>query len=337
MCLLEWYAVTLLLLGWLLHSFDIEVFFIQVNKDMVSEIDGIIGVLYLFDDIAFLIEATADGLHFFIREDSVQFLDGIVVFLFSFRREGHQIRPVYLEYLAEQFHFFLAGRVKLFYETDAVVAVNHCCRFRRQGSGLTVKVDDTFLYIGMLFLEFLEDFALGRFWIKGEQLVYEGFDTVKTLFRCRKVQKFFNRQDSGSVNNFLVGMVYQHIAVGFVFLAEEDDVYSEVLLHFLLQFFLIGAYVQILFQVGSELAVACFVLVVLLEQGFYFCYGEFLLDSSALFDIDLFFFLEDFVAHGGHDGFELGKGGEAVLLGCMQVIFCFLFSICSKYLVYYDL
>lgn len=43
----------------------------------------------------------------------------------------------------------------------------------------------------------------------------------------------------------LVGMVYQYVAVGLVFLAEEDHIHAEVLLHFLLQFFLVGAYVPV--------------------------------------------------------------------------------------------
>ena len=47
------------------------------------------------------------------------------------------------------------------------------------------------------------------------------------------------------MNDGLVGVVYQHIAVGLVFLAEEDHIHAEVLLHFLLQFFLVGAYLKL--------------------------------------------------------------------------------------------
>ena len=57
------------------------------------------------------------------------------------------------------------------------------------------------------------------------------------------------------------------------------------------------------------------------------------MDSTALFDEDVPVFLEDFIAHGSHHGLELGKGGEAVLLGGLDVFLCFLCSIGSKYLV----
>ena len=57
---------------------------------------------------------------------------------------------------------------------------------RRQGSALAIVVDDTFLYIGMLFLEFLEDFSLRGLRIEGQQLVYECFYPVKALFGVAK-------------------------------------------------------------------------------------------------------------------------------------------------------
>ena len=63
------------------------------------------------------------------------------------------------------------------------------------------------------------------------------------------------------MDDSLVGMVNQHIAIGLVFLAEEDHIHAEALLHFLLQFFLIGAYVPVFLQVGSQLAIACLVLI----------------------------------------------------------------------------
>lgn len=66
------------------------------------------------------------------------------------------------------------------------------------------------------------------------------------------------------MNDGLVGMVNQHVAVGFVFLAEEDHIHAEILLHFLLQFFLIGAYIPVFLQAGSQLAIACLVLITFL-------------------------------------------------------------------------
>ena len=57
------------------------------------------------------------------------------------------------------------------------------------------------------------------------------------------------------------------------------------------------------------------------------------MDSAALLDEDVSVFLEDFIAHGSHHGLELGKGGEAVLLGSLDVFLCLLCSVGSKYLV----
>ena len=135
------------------------------------------------------------------------------------------------------------------------------------------------------------------------------------------------------MNDNLVGMVNQHVAVGLVFLAEEDHIHSEVLLHLLLQFLLIRTDIPILFQIGSQLAVACFVLITFLEQGFDLCQGEFLLNPTALLDEDVPVFLEDFIPHGTHHGFELGEGRKGILLGCFEVLLRLLCSIGSKYLV----
>ena len=106
-------------------------------------------------------------------------------------------------------------------KTDAIITVNGLGHERRQGSALAIVVDDTFLYIGMLFLEFLEDFSLRGLRIEGQQLVYECFYPVKALFGGSKVEQFFYGKDPGTMNDGLVGMVYQHIAIGLVFLAEE--------------------------------------------------------------------------------------------------------------------
>ena len=57
------------------------------------------------------------------------------------------------------------------------------------------------------------------------------------------------------------------------------------------------------------------------------------MDSAALLDEDVPVFLEDFIAHGSHHGLELGKGGEAVLLGSLYVLFCFLLPVHTEYLV----
>ena len=62
-------------------------------------------------------------------------------------------------------------------------------------AALAVKVDNTFLYIGMLLLEFLEDFSLCSLGIS-TQLLNECFYPVKALFRSSKVQQFFYGKDS---------------------------------------------------------------------------------------------------------------------------------------------
>ena len=164
----------------------------------------------------------------------MQTADGIGILGRTFRGDVHQVWPVHLEYLAQHFHFGFVLRTELLDEADAVVPVNSLGHERRQGSALAIVVDDAFLYIGTLFLEFLENFSLSDFGIEGQQLVYKCFYPVKALFRSSKVQQFFYGKDSGPMNDRLVGMVYQHIAIGFVFLSEEDHIHSEVLLHFLL-------------------------------------------------------------------------------------------------------
>ena len=181
--LLKRHTLALLLFGFLLHPFHIEAFFIQVDENMFLEVDGIVGIIDLTDDEAFLIHGAAGGLHFGIIEDFMQTADGIGILGRTFRGDVHQVWPVHLEYLAQHFHFGFVLRTELLDETDAVVAVNGLGHERRQGSALAIVVDDTFLYIGTLFLEFLEDFSLSGLGIEGQQLVYECFYPVKALFR----------------------------------------------------------------------------------------------------------------------------------------------------------
>ena len=184
--LLERHPLALLLFGFLLHPFHIEAFFIQVDQDMLLEVDGIVGIIYLTDDEAFLVHGTAGGLHFGIIEDFMHSADGIGILGRTFRGDVHQVRPVHLEYLAQHFHFGFVLRTELLDEADAVVPVNGLGHERRQGSALAIVVDDTFLYIGTLFLEFLEDFSLSGLGIEGQQLVYECFYPVKALFGVAK-------------------------------------------------------------------------------------------------------------------------------------------------------
>ena len=184
--LLERHTLALLLFGFLLHPFHIEVFFIQVDENMFLEVDGIVGIIDLTDDEAFLIHGAAGGLHFGIIEDFMHSADGIGILGRTFRGDVHQVRPVHLEYLAQHFHFGFVLRTELLDEADAVVPVNGLGHERRQGSALAIVVDDTFLYIGTLFLEFLENFSLSDFGIEGQQPVYECFYPVKALFGVAK-------------------------------------------------------------------------------------------------------------------------------------------------------
>ena len=166
--LLKRHTLALLLFGFLLHPFHIEAFFIQVDENMFLEVDGIVGIIDLTDDEAFLIHGAAGGLHFGITEDFMQTADGIGILGRTFRGDVHQVWPVHLEYLAQHFHFGFVLRTELLDEADAVVPVNSLGHERRQGSALAIVVDDTFLYIGTLFLEFLENFSLSGLGIEGQ-------------------------------------------------------------------------------------------------------------------------------------------------------------------------
>ena len=121
----------------------------------------------------------------------MQIVHGICVVGATLWRYVHQIRAVYLEDLTEQCYFGFVLRTELLYETDAVVAVDGLGHKGRQWSTLAIKVDDTFLYIGTLFFEFLKDFSLCSLGIEGQQLVYECFYPVKALFGSSKVEEFF--------------------------------------------------------------------------------------------------------------------------------------------------
>ena len=103
----------------------------------------------------------------------MQFVHGICVVGATLWRYVHQIRSVYFENLTEQCYFCSAGWLKLFYKADTVVAVDGLGHKGRQWSALAIKVDDTFLDIGTLFLELLEDFSLCGLGIEGQQLVYD--------------------------------------------------------------------------------------------------------------------------------------------------------------------
>ena len=92
-------------------------------------------------------------------------------------------------------------------------------------------------------------------------------------------------------------MVNNHVAVVGIFPAEEYDIDTELAFQFLLQFFLIGTYVPILFEDASQLAAAVSVPVSRFVQCCYFSEGDFLLNLAAMLDEYGIVLLIGLVAH----------------------------------------
>ena len=97
---------------------------IQVDQDMFLEVDGIVGIIDLTDDEAFLVHGAAGGLHFGITEDFMQAADGIGILGRTLRGDAYHIRAVHLESLAQQFHFGFILRTELLDEADAAAAIS---------------------------------------------------------------------------------------------------------------------------------------------------------------------------------------------------------------------
>ena len=175
-------------------------------------------------------------------------VDGIRIGSCPFRREGNKVWTVHLENTAQQIPFRFGERLELLHPCDAVVAVYRFRHERLQGTGLTVEVNDTFLYIGVLFPYLAVNLALGRLGIEGKQTVYEILNVVEALFRSGEVQQLVHRQYPCAVDDGLADMVNQHVTVSRILLAEEDKVNAELGFQFLLQFLLVRAYVPVLFE-----------------------------------------------------------------------------------------
>ena len=159
---------------------------------MFLEVDGIVGIIDLTDNKAFLIHGAAGGLYFGILEYITQFAYVIGILGRTFRRNIHQVRTVHFENLAEQIPFCLCSGMEHFDEMDAVVPVDGFCHERLQGSGLTVKVNHAFLYICPLLAELLENLSLCYLGIQAQQLVNVVFDAFKPFFGCGKIQQLIH-------------------------------------------------------------------------------------------------------------------------------------------------
>ena len=86
----------------------------------------------------------------------------ICVVVCSFRRYIYQICPGNLEYLTKQIPFRLSSRIEHFYHSYTVITVNCFCHKRFQRTALAIKINDAFLDIGTLFLDFTVYFTLGN-------------------------------------------------------------------------------------------------------------------------------------------------------------------------------
>ena len=188
-----------------------------------------------------------------------------------------------------------------------------------------------------MLLQFLEYLTLGNLRIEGKQPVNEILHAVKALFGSGEIQQFFYSQHSCTVDDGLIGVVNEYVAVCCILLSEKYDVNAELGFQFLLQFFLVGTYITILFEDAPKLAVTCSVVVAFLIQCLNVAKRKFLLYLAAMFDKDGAVFLIDLVAHRSHYRFKLGKRGEGVLFGDIQILLHFLFPVIAKYAVYHFL
>lgn len=312
------------------QTIQVKSFLGQVDKDMAVEVDGVGGIRFLTDGETFFLQAASYMGDVPVIEDFIQAGDGIGIGGFPFRLEGNQFRVGHFEDFAKEISFRFVGRMEPFHPCDAVVPVNRFRHVRFQRSCLPVKVDDTFLYIGVLLPQLLVDVRLGYLGIEGEQLIDKVFYAVETLLRGGEVQQFVNGQYPCPVDDGLVRMVNYHVAIMRILSAEKNDVDAEFLFQFLLQFFLVGTYIPVLFEDAPQLAAAFTAAVARLIQGFNFRKRKALLYLATVLDEDGAVLLVNLVAHGKHDGLELGEGGKSVLLGGIHAFPGFLLPVVAE-------
>ena len=297
---------------------------------MAVEVEGVNGIRFLTDGEAFFFQTASYMGVVPVIEDFMQVGDGIGIGLSPFRLEGNQFQYVHFEDFAKEVSFRFVGWLETFHPCDAVVPVNRFRHVRFQRSCLPVKVDDTFLYIGVLFPQFLVDVRLGYLGIEGKQLVDEVLYAVEALLRGGEVQQFVNGQYPCPVDDGLVRMVNYHVAVVRILSAEENEVDAELLFQFLLQLFLVGAYIPVLFEDAPQLAATFTAAVAWLIQGFNLRKRKALLYLATVLDEDCAVLLVNLVAYGKHDGLELGEGGESVLLGGIHAFPDFLLPVVAE-------
>ena len=160
-----------------------------------------------------------------------------------------------------------------------------------------MEIDDTFLDIGVLFSQFLMYLCLCYLGIKGKQFVYEVLDAVEALLRGGEVQQLVYRQYSCAVDDSFVMMVNYHVAIVGIFPAKGHDVDAELGFQFLLQFFLVGTHIPVLFEDAPQLAAAVPVPVAWFVQCRYFSEGDFQLNLAAMLDEYGIVLLIGLVAH----------------------------------------
>ncbi len=312
------------------QAVQVKSFLGQVDKDMAVEVDGVGGIRFLTDSETSFLQAASYMGDVPVIEDFMQAGDGIGIGGFPFRLEGNQFRHIHFEDFAKEVSFRFVDRMEPFHPCDAVVPVNRFRHVRFQRSCLPVKVDDTFLYIGVLFPQFLVDVRLGYLGIEGKQLVDEVLYAVEALLRGSEVQQFVNGQYPCPVDDGLVRMVNYHVAVVQILSAEENEVDAELPFQFLLQLFLVGAYIPVLFEDAPQLAATFTAAVARLIQGFNFRKRKALLYLATVLDEDGAVLLVNLVTHGKHDGLELGEGGKSVLLGGIHAFPGFLLPVIAE-------
>ena len=185
--------------------------------------------------------------------------------------------------------------------------------------------------------QLLENLSLCYLGIQAQQLVNVVFDAFKPFFRCGEIQQLIHRQHPGSMDDRLVDMVHNQVAVRGVFLAEEHQVYSEFALQFFLQILPVCTHVPVFFEDATQLLAACPFPVTVLVERFNFRQRNPFLYLSSPFDKHRAVLLVGFISHGGQHRFELGEGRKSILFGCVDVRCRFLFPVHAQQLVYHFL
>ena len=195
-------------------------------------------------------------------------------------------------------------------------------------------MDDTFLDIGTLFSQLLENLALCDFRIEGEQPVYVVLYACEALLRGGEVQQFFRGQHPRPVDDGAVGVVDNHVAVGNVFPAEENETDAELFFQLFLQLFFAAAHVPVFFEDAPQLAATGAFPVAAFEKPLDFGQRNLPLHLAAMLDEYYPFFLIYLISHRNHDCLKLGKRRKGILPGRFNVVGGLLLPVRAKNAVY---